>query len=277
MLPRRIEVILILLAIAAILALRWQSITTATRTNLAYISLARSIETADPASSARFTTWAAQTKSSPRERDASAYGLAILLSHTSGVLSARWLQVWKTVGCHLTTVAGRNQMIEWQVTASVAPQALLAMTNCLDNPTSAQWLLSAAEKKPQDVQVFVEEIENRGLVSELSQADRIRMAALYGDFARQKYLSGSSTGEVLVLVNKALLMDPQSETALIVKAIKLSDTGQLLEGIALLEQISVLYPNSYFLWESLATLRMSNLDYQGAESAARTSVGLQPL
>lgn len=272
----KVRIAILFLVGVFILTSGWEIISQAWRINIAYIFLARSIVKEDESAISRFNDWAWKNKYSMRESDASAYGLAMLLAHQASNFSEDWLQEWNKVGCRLTTDSVRNEIIKSKVVVSFAPDDLLAMIDCLDDRTIADWLISATEKRPNDVMVYIGEIERRGLVSILSQADRIRLAEAYGSLANQMRQSSSSTEEVMALVNKSLAMNPQSENGLIVKALTLGDSGQLLDGIALLEQVSAIYPKSYFAWECLAYLRLSALDFWGAESAARISMGLLP-
>jgi len=276
MLIMKIRIAILFLVGAYIFASNWGSISQAWRINIAYIFLTRTIIKMDESATSRFYDWAWKDKYSMRESDASAYGLAMLLAHQGGTNSEDWQQEWNKVGCRLTTDSVRNEMIELKVVVSIPPDDLLAMIDCLNNQTIPDWLISAAEKRPNDAMVYVREIEHRGLVSVLSQADRIRLAAVYGGLANQMRVFGSSTEEVMALVNKSLALNPQSEMALIVKALMLSDSGQLLNGVKLLEQVTAIYPKSTFAWECLAALRLNSLDYVGAESAARTSISLIP-
>jgi tetratricopeptide (TPR) repeat protein len=276
MLIMKVRIAILFLAGVCILTSRWEAISQAWRINSAYIFLTRSIVKQDERAASRFNDWAWKNKYSMRESDASAYGLAMLLAHQASNFSEDWLQEWNKGGWCLTTDSMRNEMIEWKVTESFAPDDLLAMMDCLDDQTSAQWLMSAAENRPEDGRVYTGEFERRGFVSGLSQADRIRLAAVYGGLADQIRRSGSSTEEVMALANKSLALNPQSEMALIDKALMLRDSGQFLDGIELLEQVTALYPKSTFAWECLAALRIDNSDYKGAESAARTSISSIP-
>jgi len=200
----------------------------------------------------------------------------MLLAHQASNLSEDWLQKWNNGSCRLTSDSVRNEMIESKMVVSFLPDNLLSMIDCLDNQTIADWLIFAAEKRPNDAMVYIGEINHRELVSLLSQTNRFRLAAVYGGLANQMRISGSSTEKVMTLVNKSLELNPQSELAMIVKALMMRNSGQLLDGIALLEQVTVLYPKSTFAWECLADLRIDNSDYKGAESAARISIGSIP-
>ncbi|MBA4383626.1 MAG: hypothetical protein C0410_02720 [Anaerolinea sp.] len=272
----KVSIAILFLAGVCILTSSWEAISQACTINIAYISLTRAIVKLDDNAASKFEGWAWKNKYSMRESDASTYGLAMLLAHQASTLPEDWLQGWNKDGCRLTTDSVRNEMIEWKVIESFAPDDLLAMIDCLDDQTIAHWLISAAEKRPIDAMVYIGEINRRGFVPVLSHADRIWLAAVYGGLADQTRRACSSTEEVMALVNKSLELDPLSERALIVKALMLRCSGQLLDGIALLKQVTALYPKSVFAWECLAGLRLSALDFEGAESAARTSIGLIP-
>lgn len=272
----KVRIAILFLAGVYILTSSWEVLSQAWRINIAYIFLTRTIVKLDESAASRFNDWAWKNKYSMRESDASAYGLAMLLAHQASTFSEDWLQGWNKGGWRLTTDPVRNELIESKVIVSFMPDDLLVMIDCLDDQTIAHWLISAAKKRPKDAMVYIGEIERRGLVSILSQADRIWLAGAYGGLAFQMSQSGSSTEEVMALVNKSLALNPQGGMALIVKALMLRNSGQLLDGIALLEQVAALYPKSYFAWECLASLRLSALDFEGAKSAARASIGSIP-
>ena len=166
-------------------------------------------------------------------------------------------------------------MVLHALAGTLAPDDLMAVLDDLEPPISARWLVSAAERRPEEAETFVQIVEDKELLSALSPDDRIRLATIYGHLALGSYGRGS-TEEAMALANRSLDLDPQNEMGMIVKALALRRLDQLQAGLALLNQVTDLYPKSIFGWESLASLKLNALDYQGAESASRMAISLLP-
>ena len=271
----RIEVLALLMGLC-ILAGNWASISHAWTINLAYVDLSHAIIRLGEGAASRFEGWAWMDARSVREHDAATYGLAMLMAHHAGHLPENWLQEWNKGDRRLATDSLRSEMMVSKLTQSLTPVDILVAVDGLDAQTAAHWLIAAAVNQPKEASVFIAAIESEGLVSALLPDDRIRLATVYGNLANRKRSPGGSTEEVMALVNKSLTLDPQSEMAMIVKALMLRKDGQSQAAIALLEQVTKIHPKSWFAWECLAALRLSASDLQGAESAARMSISFFP-
>jgi tetratricopeptide (TPR) repeat protein len=151
----------------------------------------------------------------------------------------------------------------------------LTITDGLEAQVAAHLLISAAFRTPEQAGAFIRTIERRELISVLSPYQRKWLAMIYGNLADQTRRSSGSTEEVMTLAEKSLALDPQSETGMIVKALMLNRSGQLQAGLVLLEEVTTLHPDSSFGWACLASLRLANSDFGGAENAARRAVCCQ--
>ena len=267
---------IVLLVGIFILARTWVCVSHAWAINRAYVDLSRALNKGDAEAVSRFERWAWKERHSVQARDAAIYGLAMLMAYQARHLPEDWLHKWNKGDRRLAADSLRSEMMVSKLTESLTPDDILAVVDSLDAQTAAHWLTSAAGKQPREASVFVSAIERQELLSVLSPDDRIRLAAVYGSLADQTRRLRGSTEEVTALVNKSLALDPQSEMAMIVKALMLDRSGQLQAGLTLLERVTALHPKSYFAWECLASLRLSASDSQGAESAARMSISFLP-
>ena len=213
---------------------------------------------------------------SVRGRDAATYGMAMLVAKGGRELSQRWLQEWQNNDSHLKAGALREQMMLHALTGALATGDQLALVDNLDTPTAARWLVSAASRRPEEAEVFVRVIEDRGLVKVLSSDDRVRLAAVYGNLAWLKERGGDSLEEVMPLVGKALALDPQNETGMIYRAVALYRQGQHQAALELLTLAVDLHPRSGDVWEALAGLELKESNLQAAESASRMAISLPP-
>ena len=265
--------VLALLVGLCILAGTWVSISQAWAINFAFVDLSHAALRSDDEAATRFERWAWMNTRSVRERDAAAYGMAMLVANERRERPERWLQEWEGSDSHLWADTLRGQMMLYALAGTLAPDDLMAMLDDLEPPISARWLVSAAERRPEEAGAFVQIVEDRELPSALSPDDRIRLATVYGHLALGSYRRGS-TEEAMALANKSLGLDPQNELGMSVKALVLSRLDQLQAGLTLLDQVTSLYPESVFGWECLGDLKLRSKDFQGAERASRMALSL---
>ena len=242
-------------------------------TNSAFVDLSHAILRSDDEAAARFESWALALRVS-QERDAAVSGMVMLFAEEGRGIPKRWLQEWIGSHSHKMHDTSREQMALFALSSlSESDQEILI--NDLEASSAAWWLVTIATRRPDEASFLVKVIEDRNLVSALSSEGLVELGTVYGNLALESYRRGSIE-KAIVLADKSLDIDSQSEIGMIVKAITLVYNGKLDSGLALLEHVVEHYPRSVFAWEVLASRYSMAQNFQEAEWAARKAIGLGP-
>lgn len=244
--------------------------------NMAYLDAIKATMNADAKAATRYVQWARAASSSSQDHDAAAYGIAILTARLPTAQNKIELVDWLKRDSKLGQNAVREQISLFALASALPPRDQILLTENLDAATAATLLVSAAEQRPDEVGTFLEILESRGLIMALSPRERIRLAVLYGNAANQTRMKGGYVEEIIALADRALALDPQSEMGLSVKALMLSQQGQLDAGVLLASEATNQHRQSVFSWEVLSATRLASSDYLGAEKAARQAIELLP-